>query len=247
MILDTRYINNNFKDSDSKIMQQLNFFENITERNTKFHTIYSDKQKKDLIKDTLQYYITSDVLYIFMSIYVLYYNLPLFLEYYVGLIALIGFFILWIVYQIVDYKSISYGSTAGLIKYTEVVDYSEYSRYNELTLPKETLPDWMTKTDEVYTKESFDKVLNKFETKRIKEFIKKYKKLAFKSNKVIDNNKKLLTAWLKKEREGLVSLGVVKKTSFDYKGFWKEQGFSDEQIEKMYEEKMSQLSGGNLQ
>lgn len=245
MILDKRYINKNFEKSNNRFLSYLQHFENITERNTKFHTIYSDKEKKELLSYTKYYYITSDLLYILTSMYVLYYNMGLFLKNYMMLIGLIGFFIIWMIYQIVDYISISYGSKDNLEEYDEVVDYKEYARYNELSLPQETLPEWITKADEIYTKDSFDKVMNKFETQRIKEFIKKYKKKAFKSNKTITNNKKLLNAWLKKEREGLVSLGVAPKTTFDYKTFWREQGFSEIEVENLYNAKMKELSGGS--
>lgn len=243
MIRDIRYINNNFINSKNKVIKMLHFYENITERNTKYHTLYSEKEKKDLLFNTKMYYILSDILYLFSASYAIITNTELFFSHFLIVPFILAFFIAWLVFQILDYKSISYGSVENLVKYLEDVDFSEYTRYNEINLPKETLPDWMTNTDEVYTKESFDVVLKKFEDKKIKEFINKYRKKAFKSNKTISNNKKRLNAWLKAEKNQLVSLGVKPLTLFDYKSYWRELGFTEDEINLMYASKIKELKG----
>lgn len=243
MIRDIRYTNNNFINSKNKIFKILHVYENITERNTKYHTLYSEKEKKDLLFNTKMYYILSDILYVFSATYAITTNSELFFSHFLIVPFIVAFFIAWLVFQILDYKSISYGSVENLVKYLEVVDYSEYARYNEINLPKEILPDWITNNDEIYTKESFDVVLKKLNDKKIKEFINNYRKKAFKSNKIISNNKKRLNAWLKDEKNQLVSLGVIPVTLFDYKSHWRELGYTEDEINLMYEDKIKELKG----
>ncbi|MEQ2561280.1 hypothetical protein, partial [Sutterella wadsworthensis] len=243
LIRDIRDTNNNFINSKNKIFKILHVYENITERNTKYHTLYSEKEKKDLLFNIKMYYILSDILYVFSASYAIITNSELFFSHFLIVPFIVAFFIAWLVFQILDYKSISYGSVENLIKYLEDVDYSEYARYNEINLPKEILPDWITNTDEIYTKESFDVVLKKLNDKKIKEFINKYRKKAFKSNKIISNNKKRLNAWLKSEKNQLVSLGVIPVTLFDYKSHWRELGYTEDEINVMYEDKIKELKG----
>ena len=117
MIRDIRYTNNNFINSKNKIFKILHVYENITERNTKYHTLYSEKEKKDLLFNTKMYYILSDILYVFSATYAITTNSELFFSHFLIVPFIVAFFIAWLVFQILDYKSISYGSVENLVKY----------------------------------------------------------------------------------------------------------------------------------
>lgn len=239
MIRDINYENHNFEKSKSKLMNYFGIFDNVLEMNTKFHMLYSHKEQKELKKNYFISYMLADLIFAILFIYMLIFQKELFF-----VPVIIGYtfvIILGLLYQYLSLISLSYGSKENIDSYYCDVSIEEYFRFHEINLPLETLPDWICSPVNIYEKESFDKVINKFNTKQFKEFIKKYKRLAFKTNKVIENNKKILTSWLKKEKEGLILLDVKPLTTFDYKTYWKDLGFSDEQINKMYEEKILSL------
>lgn len=205
MILDTRFENKNFE-TTNKLMTFLGNFDYVIERNTKYHKVYSDKQKKETTFNLSMFYLLSDILFVY-----LFFNgfiqQKIFLTDYIGVtILLVLFFIVWLVFQIGDVLSISYGNSNAFKEVWTRVTVNEYLRYQELTIPIETMPDWFIGEDIVYSKESFNQVLLGLKKKQPKELLNKYKKLAFKTNKIIANNKKLLTAYLKQEQEQLVIL-----------------------------------------
>lgn len=237
MILDTRYTNQNFKKSKNKLIQSLDLNDSFVELNTKYHTIYTLEEKKKTIRDAIIFWITSNVLYCYL-IFLSFSSNKIYLNF---LILTLFIMLFWNMYQILFIKSISYGSRDNLIPHKEIVSFEEYIRYYEISLPKETMPYWMKEETLVYSKDSFDNVLAKFNEEKIESFIKKYKKLAFKSNKVISNNKKILSSWLKKERENLVVVHKIPLTLIDYRTIWLANGFPEHEVEKMVVEKMNEL------
>ena len=241
MIQDTRYINNNFKNSKSKIMRSLDIYDSIVELNTQYHTVFLNEEKKKIIKNMYMYLFTSNavfftllgILYLLKSPFILYsWMVPA---------TMVSINIAWNIVYLIYINSVSYGSFDNLIPYKENVSLEEYMRYYNIKLPKETLPDWMFDKSVVYSKDSFDDLLCKYNEPKIQQFLAKYKRLAFKSNKIIANNKKILSSWTKEARENLVVVDIIPLTLVDYKSIWKEAGFSDEVIEESYLLKMKEL------
>lgn len=239
MILDTRYENNNFKNSN-KIFKFLGKSEYFLEMNTKFHTEYSEEYKKQYLFDLKMFFILSDILLVYCLGYSFMYT-----EFFKnGLLTALYLVasVTWFIYQYFHYNAYKLGSMDNIIENTGVYDFYEYIRYHEISLPVETLPEWITETEKVYSKESFDVIINRLtKEKRFVEFLGKYKRLAFKTNKIIRNNKMILTSWLKEDMEKLDILGIVPVTLVDYKSIWKDQGYSDEDIELMYVDKINEL------
>lgn len=207
MILDKQYLNKNFETPETNNLLKL-YSQNsmVLERNTKYHTFYNEEQKKKLLLSERILYLSSDILFIYLFVKALMTEPQFFKDYFAIPVILVVFFISWLVFQIIDLKSITYGSKENLIPEDKLVTTKEYLRYIETKVPLETMPDWFIGEEIIYTKDSFDTVLLALHQGKSKQLIDKYKKLFFKTNKIIDSNKKLLTVYLKEEKENLQKL-----------------------------------------
>lgn len=227
MVRDTRYTNTNFTKNKLKF---LNNFENMVEVNTKYHKIWSMNERKKYLFDEIFKHLSADSLLL-----VLFFSTETPKNLHIWL--LLGFIAL-ILLQTLFTISIFIGNEENISEYKQDVQLKEYLRFLNVRLPLETLPDSMTDNHIVYSKPSFDRLLEQFDkNKKIKELIVKYKKLAFKSDKIISNNKKIIRATLKAELEQLEVVHTVPISLFDWEDYWREQGYDEQQVQELWESK----------